>query len=71
MMLQGVMAAGLLVIGLTQSTEAAFVIDTNPTWSGDVNYLWEGSGQSMTIDAANTMFDQSRFTFIGIRWKNV
>ncbi|MBL8820273.1 MAG: PEP-CTERM sorting domain-containing protein [Planctomyces sp.] len=60
---QSFMMATLLLGGLTQSADAAFVIDTNPTWNGRVNSGWQGSGQSMTIDAANTTFDQVTFYF--------
>jgi hypothetical protein len=47
---------------------APLVIDTNPTWTGNVNFGWGGSGQSLAVDTVkNTLvsiglyFDEESF----------
>lgn len=41
----------------------ALVIDTTSTWTGYVNSGWLGSGQSFTVDATDTFFDDITFSF--------
>ncbi len=49
----------LLMVGPAK----AVVIDTTATWDGNVNGGWLGSGQSLTVDAVDTFFDDITFDF--------
>ncbi|OUS28407.1 hypothetical protein A9Q99_12865 [Gammaproteobacteria bacterium 45_16_T64] len=53
----------VLVVMLFSMQVNAAVIDTTATWSGWINNGWLGSGQSFTVDAVDTFFDDITFSF--------
>ncbi len=52
-----------LFVFLFVGTANAVVIDTTATWDGNINNGWLGSGQSLTVDATDTFFDDITFSF--------
>jgi len=55
----------LVVLGATliAAVSQAATIDTNPTWDGNVNDSWFGSGQSLSVGAVDTRLDDISFYF--------
>jgi len=55
----------VLAVGLLAGSSAAqaLTIDTNPTWDGNINDGWDGSGQSLTVDATENYFVDIGFYF--------
>jgi hypothetical protein len=56
------LATGLFMLGMSGIANA-LIIDTNAGWDGNINSGWLGSGQSLTVDAADTYFDSIGFYF--------
>ena len=55
-------------ITLASLEVSALVIDTNPGWDGSVNSGWLGSGQSLTVDLTENVFDSIGFYFDTASW---
>ena len=53
--------AGIMALPIIANADT--VIDTSGDWDGSINFLWEGSGQSLTVPDVDTTFDSIGFFF--------